>query len=272
MKFTTLATLLTLGAASMAMADSPGTATPNAGPTTRQSTVTAPATRPSSFLQERLSRIQMWRSARALLGALPVGVRPATPEEWNEMMAFMQDNSPVRYQVLSELNLGPNARVRLDAINKWRNYVFTRDHFPELADLMATRFRVEDDLFSLTLTAQQEGLDAAPDVRERIHDKVKEEVQIEFAERQKRIEKLEALLDQEKSKLASDQQSEDALVDQRTNGIMNRLARLNRSVASTTTRPSNQETDGPNATPNPSRDAMINVSNGQGPDNSSNGK
>ena len=189
------------------------------------------------------------------------------------MLDFMSQYSRARYQVISELNLPSTSPVLVDAINKWRNYNLTKDHFPAVADLMLQRFELEDDLFSLTLTAQQEGSGGGSVIREKIHDKVKKIVDTEFSERQARIERLETLLSEEKNRLAADQASEDKLVNQRTNGIMNRLERLNRSLVPPTTRPAPQSASQTNPTaqnPNAQNgagqdgnpDPVVNTSNG----------
>ena len=187
------------------------------------------------------------------------GVRPATPQEWDEMMDFLHTNSPARFSVLSSLNLPPTAEVRLDAIRKWRNYTFTRDHFPAVAGEMVQRFHLEDDLFSLTLSAQENPIDI-DEYRDKIHDKIAQMVQLDFTERQTRIDKLEALLKDEKAKLAADQESEDKTVDQRTDAIMNRLEKLNRTLASSaTTRPNAQDDASDQQNPPVAHDATINV-------------
>jgi hypothetical protein len=280
MKFAMFGTILALAAASLAWGDS-GPAdeffapAPAAGPTTRESKPTTRPARPTMLGSLR----QLRRSGWAVVGPRQPLLRPATPQELNEMLEFMSQYSKARYQVISELNLQPTSPVLVDAINKWRNYNLTRDHFPAVADLMLQRFELEDDLFSLTLAAQREG-GGGPVTRERIHDKVHKIVDTEFAERQARIERLETLLNEEKGRLAADQASEDKVVDQRTNGIMNRLERLNRSLVPPTTRPQPQSTTRPSsAAQNPNsqngsgqdgnHDSAVNASNGGNSDNNS---
>jgi hypothetical protein len=282
MKFAMFGTILALAVASLAWGDS-GPAdeffapAPAAGPTTRESKPTTRPARPTMLG----SRRQLRFPAIAVIGPRLPLLRPATPQEIDEMLDFMSQYSRARYRVLSELNLPPTSPVLVDAINKWRNYTLTKDHFPAVADMMLQRFELEDDLFSLTLTAQQEGGSSAePVIREKIHDKVKKIVDTEFAERQARIERLETLLNEEKGKLAADQASEDKVVDQRTNGIMNRLERLNRSLVPPTTRPNPQSASQPNPTAqnantqngagqDGNHDPVVNTSNGGNSQNNS---
>jgi len=215
---------------------------------------TVPSARPA------VNAVQLRRALRALIGGRTSGVRPYTQQEWDDMMTFMQDNSPARAHVLANLQVPNNSPIRLDAIRKWRNYSFTKEHFPAVADQLLRRFKLEDDLFALTLTAQAEGGADAAQVRDKIRDKVAEMVQLDFSERQTRIDKLQNMLEAEKAKLASDQASQDKVIDQRTNAIMNRLDRLSRAPVPTT-RPDG----GDAADENPAatlRDPIVNVSKG----------
>ena len=203
-----------------------------------------PATRPDISATTRPANIpflQWHRALRAFAGRT-AGIRPYTQQEWDDMMDFMQTNAPTRWHILATLPLAPNAPVRLDAMRKWRNYVFTRDHFPDVADQLLKRFRLEDDLFALTLDAQSSGEVDSASIRDRIRSKIAEIVQLDFSERQTRIDKLEKMLDEEKSRLAADQASFDKIINQRTDQIMTRLDRLSRETAPTT-RPMTEEAD-----------------------------
>jgi hypothetical protein len=228
-----------------------------------------PSTRPEQKASPRLSttrpagnRGQLFRALRAMIAGRTDNVRPYTQQEWDDMMAFMQDNSPARWHVLANLQVPNNSPIRLDAIRKWRNYNFTKEHFPAVADQLLRRFHLEDDLFALTLTAQAEGQADGSQIHDKIRDKIADLVQLDFSERQTRIDKLQKMLEDEKAKLASDQASQDKLIDQRTNAIMNRLERLSRAPAPTTRPGGEDAADGtPSAT---THDPIINVSEGTG--------
>jgi hypothetical protein len=223
---------------------------------------TRPEQRPSpplSTAQPPVNPMQLRRALRALIAGRTSTVRPYTQQEWDDMMAFLQDNSPARAHVLANLQVPNNSPIRLDAIRKWRNYNFTKEHFPAVADQLRRRFKLEDDLFALTLTAQAEGGADTAQIHDKIRNKIAEMVQLDFSERQTRIDKLQKMLEAEKAKLASDQASQDKLIDQRTNAIMSRLDRLNRASAPTT-RPDGE--DAADQTPAAMRDPIINVSKG----------
>jgi len=226
-----------------------------------------PSTRPEqkaspgpSTAQPGGNPAQLRRALLALIGGRTAGVRPYTQQEWDDMMAFMQENSPARGRVLANLQVPDNSPIRLDAIRKWRNYNFTKEHFPAVADQLLRRFRLEDDLFALTLTAQAEGAGNGAQIRDKIRDKIAQMVQLDFSERQTRIDKLQKMLEEEKAKLAGDQASQDKLIDQRTNAIMSRLDKLNRASAPTT-RPQGEDA-AEQTPPATTRDPIVNVSKG----------
>jgi hypothetical protein len=199
-----------------------------------------PATRPTAAAQQpdqaspTNSPAQVRRALRALAGRTR-GVAPYSQQEWDDMMEFLKQNSPARAHVLSHLNLAENAPLRLDAIRKWRNYNFIRDHFPAIADQMIHRFKLEDDLFTLMLKAQADD-SQLKEYRELIHNKVAQIVQLDFVERQTRIDQLQKLLESEKQAFAMDQEMVEKVIDHRTDTIMARLGRIP-DRASPTTRP-----------------------------------
>ena len=218
-------------------------------PTTQPETMTT--TRPSAF------SFGQWRRIWGITAARTAGVRPYTQEEWNEMMAFMETASPARAHVLSSLQLRPNAPIRLNAIQQWRNYNFTVEHFPDVKEQLLKRIHLEDDLFALTVDAQSAGETDSAYIRERIRAKIAEIVQLDFKQRQTRIEKLERMLDEEKARLAADQSSMDQMIERRTDQIMGRLEGLNRALAASTTQPSSTDETKSNGTGGDSSNAQM---------------
>ena len=156
------------------------------------------------------------------------------------MMAFLKQYSPARAYVLANLKLPENAPIRLDAIRKWRTFNFIKEHFPAIADQMLHRFQLEDDLFDLMLKAQADG-PQLNEYRELIHNKVAQIVQLDFVERQTRIDQLQKLLEREKQAFARDQAMVEQVIDHRTDAIMARLGQVNPSVASPTTHPAGHD-------------------------------
>lgn len=192
-----------------------------------------PATRPAA---SSYTNRQLRRAMGALVGKT-AGIRPATQQEWDDMMVFMRAYSPARAYVLDSIPLLHDSPIGLEAIRKWRNYVFTSEHFPAITDYLIHRFRLEDDLFDLTLKDRaDEGSDAV-ELQDKIRDKVAEIFQVELSIRQARIDRLQKLLADEKSNLQLAQASEDEIVDQRADLIIRRLEKKNPNLAPPTTRP-----------------------------------
>jgi hypothetical protein len=198
-----------------------------------------PATRPDS---KSYSDADINRTYRALNPGKTGGVR-YTDEEWDEMMTFMQDNSPMRAQILQTVQLPHDSPIRRDAIRKWRNYLFTKQNFPSIADDLLRHFKLEDDLFYLTLKARTEGGPEFFEIREKIHDKVAQIVDLDLAEQQARIDKLQKLLEDDKTKLAKGQATKDDIVERRTAMIMSRIRKGDSDLVAPATRPAPDSVD-----------------------------
>ncbi len=222
-----------------------------------------PATQPASTTQPSVNAGQLRRALRALSPGRVAGVWPYTQQEWDAMMAFMKENSPARWHAMLSVQMPNNSPVRLDAIRKWRNYNFTKEHFPAVADQLLRRFRLEDDLFALELTAEADDGTNTAQIHDLIRNKITEMVQLDFSERQTRIDKLQKMLQDEKAKLAGDQAEQDKVIDQRTDGIMKRLIMLTQNAAAPTTRPQTQDAVNP-APPATPHDPVVNVSSKDG--------
>jgi hypothetical protein len=213
---------------------------------------------------------QIRRALRALAGRTR-GVAPYSQQEWDDMMTFLRQYSPARAHVLANLHLPENAPIRLDAIRKWRTFNFTKEHFPAIADQMLHRFQLEDDLFDLMLKAQADGSEIE-EYRDLIHNKVAQIVQLDFVERQTRIDQLQKLLETEKQSLARDQAIVQKVIDHRTDTIMARLGQVSSDGSSPATRPASgefQDVTNPQAPPSSKGDAaphdpMVDVSKDAG--------
>jgi len=215
-----------------------------------------PTTRPVSG---SYTNHQLQGTMRAL-GGRTAGVRPPTQQEWDDMMVFMRSNAPAQAYVLDTIPLRHNSPIALEATRKWRNYVFTSEHFPAITDYLTRQFRLEDDLFDLALKDRaDEGSDAI-ELQDKIRNKVAEIFQLELNVRQARIDRLQKLLADEKSRLQADQSSEDNIIDQRTDLIIRRLEKRNPNLSPPTTQP--QEPSSADDVPPPAsseHDALMNV-------------
>jgi hypothetical protein len=231
-----------------------------------------PATRPAAATVEpdqsapNGSPSQYRRALRALAGRTR-GVAPYSQQEWDDMMEFLREYSPARAHVLASLHMPENAPIRLDAMRKWRNFNFTKEHFPAIADQMLHRFQLEDDLFALMLKAQADGSQIT-EYRDLIHNKVAQIVQLDFVERQTRIDQLQKLLESEKQAFALDQAMVEKVIDHRTDTIMARLGQFSPDNASPTTHPAGdselQDVSNPNQPNDIPHDPVVGVSKDAG--------
>jgi hypothetical protein len=182
-----------------------------------------PATAPGNFDQPMFPRF----------GLRPIGGRA----EWDDMIDFMNQYSPNRARILNRDDLWENnIRARNAILKKWRDYKFVSEHFPEVAKLRVQRFQIEDQIFGLELQARRDPT-ILNTLRPQIHEKAAQLVSLSIQERQLRIAKMEKLIASEKQKLSEDQSQQDALIDQRTDRIMDRLSGNVPTTAPSTSNP-----------------------------------
>jgi hypothetical protein len=148
------------------------------------------------------------------------------------MMDFLRTNSPIRAKVLADTDAYDSPR-RFAILKRWRDYKFVAERFPEIADLRVQRFQTEDAIFGLELQARRDP-QSLESLRPQVRTSAAKMVQLSIEERQRRIEKMEMLLQQEQQKLAGDQSNENQLIDQRTDRIMMRMAHAAGRDAATT--------------------------------------
>jgi hypothetical protein len=196
--------------------------------------------------------------SRALFGR-NTGIVPPTPEEWEDMMQFMRKYSHARAHVMDNLKIDPDSPIALQAVRRWRNYVFASEHFPEIKEDLLRRIQLEDDLFELTLRDRAEEGAETIELQSKIRDKVTEIVTLEFAVRQARIDQLQKMLADEKNRLQHDQAAADTIIDQRTEKIILGLQKWNPNLAPPTSRP-DDPSPVDNLPPSESHNALLNLS------------
>jgi hypothetical protein len=217
-----------------------------------------PATRPAG---SSYTNPQLRGAMRAFVGKT-TGIRPPTQQEWDDMMVFMRQNSPAQAYVLDSIPLRHDSPIALEATRKWRNYVFTSQHFPAINDYLIRRFRLEDDLFDLALKDRADEGSESIELLDKIRNKVAEIFQLELNIRQARIDRLQDLLTKEKNNLATAQSSEDDIIDERTDLIIKRLEKRNPNLSPPATRPDDaNSTDDVSPSASHEHDALMNVSN-----------
>jgi hypothetical protein len=158
---------------------------------------------------------------RGMYGA---STRPASVEEWDEAMSFLEKNSPNRYRMLKEIDPSETSFLRTQVLKKWRNYKLIRERFPELAELGIERYQIEDELFGITAQARSDpsGIES---LRSQVRDLANKLVHLDIQEEQIRVKKLQELLASEQKLLQEKQNNVDGQIDDRTTRIMDRMMR-----------------------------------------------
>jgi hypothetical protein len=195
-------------------------------PATQPGTVAAP-------LADEPMRPRMGMGMRGMGAA-------ANRQEWDEMMDFLRTNSPNRAKVLEDTD-AYNSPRRFAVLKRWRDYKFVTEHFPEIADLRVQRFQIEDALLGLQLQARRDP-QHVQDLQPQVMAKVAQLVQLSIEERQRRIQKMEDLLGQERQKMAEDQANESQRIADRTDAIMRRMTRTaDRQLGTAGSQPTTRE-------------------------------
>ncbi|MDP9175879.1 MAG: hypothetical protein M3O30_18735 [Planctomycetota bacterium] len=167
--------------------------------------------------------------------------RPSNRVEWDEMMKFLNENSPLRARALSNLRLPENAPMRQNMLRNYQFYKQAKDRLPEVAELRKKRFQVEDRLFGLAALVRRSAGEGSPELRREVHNNIETLVNLGISEHELRIKNLQSLLNDEQRKLEQEKANEQTTVSDRTNKIMEQARRPGTSGrgASTPAAPNN---------------------------------
>lgn len=145
-------------------------------------------------------------------------------EEWTRFIEFLRNNSHNRYMMVIRLAPRQGSMVRNRLMQVWLTIEQEERTNPSLFDVHVQQFRVEDTVFGLAAElrrARRAGNSSAMnEIEGKIHDQAGKLVDLDFAERDIRIQNAQRLLDQQKSLLAKDQERKDSLTDQRTQRLL----------------------------------------------------
>jgi hypothetical protein len=179
-------------------------------------------------------------SAPAPRGNVP-SIRPYTQQEWDEMMDFLRVNSPLRAQSLANMRLPDNAPAKTNLIRTYRAYKLISEQNPEIGNLRRQQFQVEDKLFGLQARVRRFP-EQADQLKPQVHFWVEKIVNLEIAEKEIRVKRLQSMLGEETAKLDQQKANAEATVEDRTDRIMEQArrqaaARGNGPMAAPATRP-----------------------------------
>jgi hypothetical protein len=179
-----------------------------------QRTATRPAAAgPLARLRGALSALAAARNAGQSIDS--------TRAEWDEILKFLDVNSPIRAAALRQAGLSPAAPLRLAITRYYRGYLILDEKLPEIADLRRKRMRIEDDIFDLVVQ-NREGKVNANDFKYKIQEKEAALFDNGLDEQTKRLEMLKNLYDDESQKLDQQKNLRQSIIGSRTNLLINR--------------------------------------------------
>lgn len=183
---------------------------------------------PAADRPEKVERVEPRGGDGAGTGAGPMrpmarpGARPAQPsdEDLTETMAFMREHSPNRVKAMESLAEDSAARRRVlpFMVARFKALQAVKDEDAQLYGMDVKQVEIEDELYGLMAPAR-----SARDrerIREKIKDAVRRQVEMNLAERELRLKRLQESLQREQGKLKDDQAKVDGLTDTRTNVLI----------------------------------------------------
>lgn len=144
-----------------------------------------------------------------------------------ELRQFLQEHAPNRLEFLDRLPEMGDARRRVMGLwrDRLRSMIRIREQDAELYMRMVRQFELQDQAIGLVRKAKQ----GDPPSQE-LKDKVTELVHTGISLRQQRIAKLEKQLQNEKDKLAADQNNQEKLIAQQLESLRKEGKELNRRM------------------------------------------
>ncbi len=156
---------------------------------------------------------------RPLRNQARIGDMP-TEEQWREAVEFMREYSGNRWGTISG-PAGERPMVRRRIWARYEHLQRLREEDPRLYELRLEQLRLEDQVFGLVnefhhaTSEEQSG-----EVRARLRGRIGEWVRHGLDERQRRIDRLQRLLEEERARLEADEKRVDALIDERLNDVL----------------------------------------------------
>ncbi len=166
-----------------------------------------------------------------------------TMQEADEARNFARDHAPIRYAFYDMLPEGPaRFRVLRTFVQRYRLLQSLKEESPEIYAINLQRFEAEDNALGLARNARSATAPAeVAAAKSKLQEKVALIVDLNLQERQKRIDKLETRLTEEKQHLLRDQGNVDELIAKEVaqytsivDDLRRRFEEFRRATASTT--------------------------------------
>ncbi|MBC8106152.1 MAG: hypothetical protein H7Z14_06145 [Anaerolineae bacterium] len=148
----------------------------------------------------------------------PQQSQPPTTQEREEVIEFFRTNMKNRMSVFDRLPDGQPAKNRMLQMmtERYRRLQRTKAQDPTVYELMVSQMVLQDEALSLLQDQRNSQNDATKReaLEQELRDKVKQLINDTLQERRKRVEHLEQMLKDQKSRLELDEAHPDALVSQ----------------------------------------------------------
>lgn len=144
---------------------------------------------------------------------------PPTSQERDEVIEFFRANTKTRMQMFDQLPEGRSAKNRMLQMmtERYRRLQRIKTDDPAVYDLMLSQMVLQDEALGLLRKQRPPNQEDGANKEEReqeLRQKVRQLVDVMLQERQKRVERLEKMLADQKSNLEQDVANPDKLVDQ----------------------------------------------------------
>lgn len=145
---------------------------------------------------------------------------PPSDKEYEQASQFMREHSPNRWQAMEDLpeEGGLRRGVMNFIIARWRILQSTREEDAQLYEIKLKQVTVEDNIYGL-LAHTQSPAEREP-LRKELREQARSLATLGLAERERRIERLQEMLKKQEELLSTDRSQLDAVVEQRTQALI----------------------------------------------------
>ena len=151
----------------------------------------------------------------------PAEQRPVSPTEWEEISEFMAEYMPWRIAEVQAMREGQwKERIKKLLANRYRGLRTIQARDPQSFQARLGQLRIEDQIYKLVSDLPKADPDGRQKIREELRTQVTQLVDVDLAERKRRVERLKAELTRQEGLLEQDTRQHDTLVDQRVNRFL----------------------------------------------------
>jgi len=155
---------------------------------------------------------------------------PLSQQEILETVNFFRDHAPNRFALFDQLDDGfPRRRVLRVMNNRFRQIQRFRESDPDLYAMSVKQFELQDEAFGILRSAGNSASGGGdPEAVARLREKVRTMVEVGLKEREKRVDRLERMLRDEKARLEADKADPDGLIARQMKQLRNESEEVKR--------------------------------------------